>query len=220
MPEKITHVDTLATQVTDALRKDIICKNFEAESKITIKQISELYGVSHMPVREAFRTLEGEGLITILPHKGAQVRNIDIDFVRDTYEINKCLETLMFENAMDKLTEDILAELREINAKIKYLKDEDNDLMQYLELNNQLHELILKHNHNKKAYELFKYQSSIIKSLRSAYTPSFARVQEAYCQHEKILDALAAKNRTALRDATEEHVSSAMKNFINQLTGN
>lgn len=218
MHEKIKHADTLAMQVTDALREDIICKRIEADSKVTIKQVSELYGVSNMPVREAFRTLEGEGLITILPHKGAQIRNIDIDFVRDAYEVNKVLEALMFESAMNNLPEDVLVELREINEKIKDLRDEHEDLMRYLALNHELHELILKFNRNKKAYELFKYQNTLINSLRKAYTPSYARVQEAYQQHKKILDAFGAKNRNELRDATEEHVSSAMKNFICQYT--
>ena len=116
--------------------------------------------------------------------------------------------------------EELLRLKNEINEKIKELRDEHEDLMRYLALNHELHELILKFNRNKKAYELFKYQNTLINSLRKAYTPSYARVQEAYLQHKKILDAFGAKNRNELRDATEEHVSSAMKNFICQYTEN
>ena len=61
---------TVAAQVTERLRSDIINKNIEPGSKITIKEISERYGVSNMPVREAFRTLEGEKLLEIIEGKG------------------------------------------------------------------------------------------------------------------------------------------------------
>jgi len=205
---------TIASQVIGALREDIVNKRIEAGSHITIKQVSERYGVSNMPVREAFRTLEGEGLLIIHPHKGAEVRRIDRDFVRDAYEVNRVLETLMFENAMERLDSEAFSELRQINRRISRLEDNHYDMMHYLELNYQLHEKIFEYNHNRKAYELFRYQNSLINSLRSAYVPSYARVQAAYMQHEKILDALEAKDRIALRDAAEEHVVSAMENFL------
>ena len=59
MAEKIVFEGTVASKVTERLREDIISKKIEAGSRITIKEISERYGTSNMPVREAFRTLEG-----------------------------------------------------------------------------------------------------------------------------------------------------------------
>ena len=72
MAEKIVFEGTVASKVTERLREDIISKKIEAGSRITIKEISERYGVGSMPVREAFRTLEGENLLEINPYKGAQ----------------------------------------------------------------------------------------------------------------------------------------------------
>lgn len=67
MAEKIVFEGTVASKVTERLREDIISKKIEAGSRITIKEISERYGTSNMPVREAFRTLEGEKLLEITP---------------------------------------------------------------------------------------------------------------------------------------------------------
>lgn len=77
MAEKIVFEGTVASKVTERLREDIISKKIEAGSRITIKEISERYGVGSMPVREAFRTLEGENLLEINPYKGATVISFD-----------------------------------------------------------------------------------------------------------------------------------------------
>ena len=72
---------TIASRVTEQLREDIINKIIEPGSRITIKEISERYGTSNMPVREAFRTLEGEKLLEINAYKGATVQQINQNFV-------------------------------------------------------------------------------------------------------------------------------------------
>ena len=68
MPEKIEYGNTLASKVTERLREDILSHKIEAGSHITIKNIAEIYGVSPMPVREAFRILEGENLLEVSPY--------------------------------------------------------------------------------------------------------------------------------------------------------
>ena len=103
MSEKIVADKTLAARVTDKLREDIINNKFEAGSRITIKEISERYGVSPMPVREAFRTLEGEKFLEINAYKGATVQRIDGSFVRDVYGILRALECLIYESALEEM---------------------------------------------------------------------------------------------------------------------
>lgn len=102
--DKIVADQTIATKVIEKLREDIINNRFETGSRITIKEISERYGVSPMPVREAFRTLEGEHFLEINPYKGATVLRIDEQFVRDVYGILRALECLLYETALMKST--------------------------------------------------------------------------------------------------------------------
>ena len=94
MLDKLKLEGTVASRVTDKLREDIITHKIEAGSRITIKEIADSYGVGSMPVREAFRTLEGEHLIVMLPYKGATVAKIDKAFASDIYQISCYLERL------------------------------------------------------------------------------------------------------------------------------
>ena len=98
MAEKIVFEGTVASKVTERLREDIISKKIEAGSRITIKEISERYGTSNMPVREAFRTLEGEKLLEINAYKGATVLCIDETFVREIYGLLRALECVADED--------------------------------------------------------------------------------------------------------------------------
>ena len=83
---------TITSQVVENLRRDILSKQIPAGSHIGVKEIAERYGVSNMPVREAFFTLAAEKLIEMSPYKGAEVLPINRQFIADIYEIQGMLD--------------------------------------------------------------------------------------------------------------------------------
>ncbi len=208
--------NTIASQVVRVLRNDIITKRIKAGSRITIKEISERYGVSNMPVREAFRTLEGEKLLEMNPYKGATVLNIDVNFIRDTYGIIRALESLITEEAMDDIDDAAVAHLHEINQSIAALKREEIAEGKYNELNSEFHNIIFAFGKNAKALDILRYQNSLILALRSVYVQHSERIKLATSQHAKIASALSQKDRVLLRVAVDEHTISAMEDFLQQ----
>lgn len=118
MAEKIVFEGTVASKVTERLREDIISKKIEAGSRITIKEISERYGTSNMPVREAFRTLEGEKLLEINAYKGATVLCIDETFVREIYGLLRALECLIYESALPYIDDELIDELKAVMRRL------------------------------------------------------------------------------------------------------
>ena len=207
---------TKATRVTERLRADIINKVFEPGSRITIKEISERYGTSNMPVREAFRTLEGEKLLEINAYKGATVQQINQHFVRDMYGLLRALEGLIYETALPEITENVLAELRDINAQIWEiaLGDFDANHASYLDLNTKFHDTIMAHGKNEKALELYNYYHMLARSLRKSYRPQQRRVKNAAIEHDALIEALKSKNLFALRTAVDAHVNHALEDFL------
>jgi len=216
MNDLIVDNGTLAARVTQKLREEIIRKDIEAGSRITIKEISERYGVSSMPVREAFRTLEGEKLLQINAYKGAIVLNIDVNFVRDVYGLLRALEYLIYESALPDITEDTIQELRRFNARIKQLDLTEEGRRLYVDYNTAFHSTIMKHGHNAKALELYDYYHGLASSFRKSFLPQAERVVTARKEHDLLIDALESKNKNALRDVVDAHVMNSLDSFLEQ----
>lgn len=209
---------TVAAQVTERLREDIINKNIEPGSKITIKEISERYGVSNMPVREAFRTLEGEKLLEINAYKGATVLCINESFVRETYDLLRALECLIYETILPEIDEGVLSDLRSINYQIKELLTEKKDLSNYIDLNTSFHGVLTSRCKNAKVLELYRYHHSLLRTMRKSYVPWESRIQDVVKEHDALIAALESKDIIQLKTAVDAHANQAMKNFIKQYT--
>ena len=213
--DKIVADQTIAT-VIEKLREDIINNRFETGSRITIKEISERYGVSPMPVREAFRTLEGEHFLEINPYKGATVLRIDEQFVRDVYGILRALECLLYETALDEIDEEIIQKLRCINEQIRVIAELPYGAAEYIDLNTRFHNTIMEHSKNQKALEMYTHYHEIISTIRKKYTPVPERIRIGIEQHEKLIDALEKKDALLVKMAVDEHIKSALENFMTQ----
>ena len=214
--DKIVADQTIATKVIEKLREDIINNRFETGSRITIKEISERYGVSPMPVREAFRTLEGEHFLEINPYKGATVLRIDERFVRDVYGILRALECLLYETALDEIDEEIIQKLRCINEQIRVIAELPYGAAEYVDLNTRFHNTIMEHSKNQKALEMYTHYHEIISTIRKKYTPVPERIRIGIEQHEKLIDALEKKDALLVKMAVDEHIKSALENFMTQ----
>ena len=214
--DKIVADQTIATKVIEKLREDIINNRFETGSRITIKEISERYGVSPMPVREAFRTLEGEHFLEINPYKGATVLRIDEQFVRDVYGILRALECLLYETALDEIDEEIIQKLRCINEQIRVIAELPYGAAEYVDLNTRFHNTIMEHSKNQKALEMYTHYHEIISTIRKKYTPVPERIRIGIEQHEKLIDALEKKDALLVKMAVVEHIISALENFMTQ----
>ena len=214
MSEKIVADKTLAARVTDKLREDIINNQFEAGSRITIKEISERYGVSPMPVREAFRTLEGEKFLEINAYKGATVQRIDSSFVRDVYGILRGLECIIYESALEEIDTAVIRQLRYLNEQIRIYSSSREIGREYVDMNTRFHNTIMEHGKNSLALEQYYYYHGFIRTLRKRYTPRQERIQTVVGQHEALICALESKDVIALKKAVDIHVGSAMENFM------
>src|SRR4029453_15216916 len=100
--------------VARRIRDDIVSGALPLGSRITIDALASRYAVSHIPVREALRELQGEGLVVIEPNRGARVRGIDTGFVENLFEIRTALEVMMVRRAAHRATAGDIARLRAI----------------------------------------------------------------------------------------------------------
>lgn len=126
----------LASQrVADALRTLILTGEIAPGSRIRQEQLAAEYGISRIPVREALRRLESEGLVILVPNSGAWVARLDQAECIEIYKIRERIEPLALAESCDHLTGDILEQLSAIAAEIEAAPDTD----EFLRLDRQFH---------------------------------------------------------------------------------
>ena len=129
---------TVANAIADKLRQDILSGIHEAGAQLRQDALATAFGASRIPVREALIQLEAEGLIQMIPHKGAVVTSLSRAEINDVFDLRKLLEARLFEDSIQKLTESDCAALDEIQKKFG-IAIRDADLTQWGKLNTELH---------------------------------------------------------------------------------
>ncbi|MDP2699376.1 GntR family transcriptional regulator [Thalassospira sp.] len=131
--------DTITGRITRALAERIIAGEFAPGSKLRQDHFAEEFGASHVPVREAFRRLEAQGLVVSEPRRGVRVASFDIAEVREVAEMRAALEVLALRHAAPHLTGAILNEAEAINRA----GENAPDVRAWEEANRAFHRLIL-----------------------------------------------------------------------------
>lgn len=129
---------TLAAAITDRLRQEILSNLRAGGSQLRQDALATTFGVSRIPVREALIQLESEGLVELIPHKGAIVTSLSADEINDVFDLRILLESRLLQDSIPKLeTQDfdqLLAIQKQFSEAVK-----SHNLQQYGHLNIQLH---------------------------------------------------------------------------------
>ena len=132
---------SLRGRVFQKLREDILSGKYREHEELKEVAIGEELGVSRTPVREAFRQLELEGLIQIVPNRGAYVTGITAKDVKDIYMIRSLLEGLCARLATEKITKEQLEEMEE-NIYLADFHASKGHMDQMAELDNRFHDIL------------------------------------------------------------------------------
>ena len=133
--------EPLSGSAYQLIRKDILQNNFAVGEKLTEQVLCERYEMSRTPVREALRQLELEGLIEMVPNRGAFVLGLSPQNLRDLYDMRRDYEVLAVRWAIERMSDEDLARLEEAYEFMEfYTMKKEADKM--LNINTQFHELI------------------------------------------------------------------------------
>ncbi len=110
---------TSTANIGQRIRDDIVSGALSFGERVTINALATRYDVSHMPVREALRELQGEGLVVIEPNRGARVRTIDSNFIDNLFEIRTALEVMLVRRAARRAKSSDIDELAAIELDLE-----------------------------------------------------------------------------------------------------
>lgn len=131
--------DTIAVRISRILAERIIAGTLEPGSRLGQDHIAEEFGASHVPVREAFRRLEAQGLVVSEPRRGVRVASFSLNEVKEVAEMRAALEVLALRHAAPHLTKAILDQAEAVNGAA----EKTGDVRAWEEANLQFHRLIL-----------------------------------------------------------------------------
>ncbi len=131
--------ETIAVRISRILAERIIAGTIEPGARLRQDHIAAQFGASHVPVREAFRLLEAQGLAVSEPRRGVRVAAFDLGEVKEVAEMRAALEVLALRHAVPHLTVAILNQAEEATQK----GDSSRDVRSWEEANRTFHRLIL-----------------------------------------------------------------------------
>jgi DNA-binding GntR family transcriptional regulator len=201
---------TLPEAAAERLRTLIIEGDLAPGARLNERELSERLGVSRTPLREAFRMLAADGLVMQLPNRGAQVVALSPDDVRHAFEVMASLEGLSGELAATRVTDSDLVELRALQAEMEKAHGR-HDLPTYYRVNRTIHERINVIAGNPVLIQTFRTLNTRLHALRFRSNLVRAKWDQAVAEHRDMIEALAARDGTRLREVLVRHLKAKLQ---------
>lgn len=207
---------SLSNRVFQKLRNNILTGKYEEHEELREITIGKELGVSRTPVREALRRLELEGLVTIIPNKGAYVTGITSKDVKDIYLIRSQLEGLCARLATENITEEQLDKLDEIILLSEFHLKRDNSAEQMAELDSKFHSVLYEATNSRILSHVLTDFHKYVLMARKSSVVSEDRAKKSINEHKEILRAIRERNADMAEQLANEHIMQVIQNLRKQ----
>ena len=187
---------SLGGRVFKRLREDILKGRYKQQDELREATIGKELGVSRTPVREALRQLELEGLVTIVPNKGAYVTGISQKDIWDIYQMRKYLEGMCARWAAEHITEDQLEELEEtiLLSEFQMKKENGYNKEQVTGLDGRFHTILYEASGSRMLCHVLTDFHRYVQMARKSSINVKARAEKSIEEHKAILQAIRDRN--------------------------
>ena len=203
---------SMRDQIYDALRDSILKNAYSPASVLPIDRLADDFGVSATPVREALVKLESEGLVNLIPNKGAIVTDIKADDILNNWEMRQLLEPYAAAKSSALVP---MEEILEIEHDIETMLKTDFDNDRYVASDNRLHEMLYIHLPNTVLKDTIRRVHQM--SIRIRYFPEVSRtmhqqvVHEVLQEHVAIISALKTRDSSRIAEVVGIHLRNGEK---------
>ena len=211
--QEVTDKYSLRGRVFHRLRDDILSGRYDEYEELKEMVIGEEMGVSRTPVREAFRQLELEGLIQIIPNKGAYVTGITENDVKDIYMIRSLLEGLCARWATEHITQEQMNEMEE-NVYLAEFHAQKGHLEQLAEMDNRFHDILYEACNSKILEHQLKDFHQYVLRVRKKTLANVNRGPKSNEEHRMIMEAIRDKNADLAEQLAHQHMINAYENMV------
>ncbi len=215
-PVDLESYKPLRELVFETMREAIIKGSLAPGERLMEVQLAEELGVSRTPVREAMRKLELEGLVAMIPRKGAYVADYSIKDITEVFEIRAALESFAAGLACERATEQELDELSALADRVWEMA-KNNDLKNIIQVDTDFHERIYQSSHNSRLIQMLSNLREQIHRFRSTSLASPGRLQDTLQEHKALVEAIVERNMPLAQKLALEHVENAEDIFLESI---
>lgn len=207
---------TTSDYIADALRKAILTGALSDGAVLNQVATARRFGVSRVPVREAMRQLQAEGLISAEAHHQPVVRALSIESIAEICELRAIIEEYLVERSIPNVDDELLARLEELEDRM----DHESEHQEWVKLNGQFHSLLYQASGATTAIELAQGLRGRIERYLSLWSrgAGVERSEEAGREHRLILALIRTKNVAGAKEEVRKHVMATLQR-IRELYG-
>ena len=205
--------------VFNTLRRSILTGELKPGERLMEIHLADRLGVSRTPIREAIRKLELEGLVTMIPRRGAEVAQITEKHLRDVLEVRRALDALAVELACERITD----------AELESLKDACDNFEKETKQGNAnrlaradvaFHDIILNASGNERLVQMISNLSQQMYRYRLEYVKDGTSYDRLIAEHAASYEAIRRRNGREGAEAIKNHIDNQEKAVIRRITKN
>ncbi len=202
--------------VFNTLRRAILRGELKPGERLMEIQLANKLGVSRTPIREAIRKLELEGLVLMVPRKGAEVAEITEKNLRDVLEVRCALEELAVQLACDRIDPERMQQLLDAAAHFRDLPG-TADIMELGEADEAFHDVIFQATDNRRLIQLLNN----LREQMYRYRIEYLKKKECYPQlleeHAAIIQAIREHDKAKATEITVQHINNQVDTVVDTL---
>lgn len=202
--------------VFNTLRQAILRGELKPGERLMEIQLANKLGVSRTPIREAIRKLELEGLVLMIPRKGAEVADIKEKNLRDVLEVRSALEILAVRLACERITDEQIAELKRAAKEFKITLNSD-DITKIAEADVKFHDVIYEATGNKKLIQLLNNLREQMYRYRVEYLKNESAHVKLLREHEEIISKIENRETQAAIAVVCQHIDNQVEAVVDTI---
>ncbi|XCP85748.1 GntR family transcriptional regulator [Roseburia hominis] len=193
--------------VFNTLRQAILRGELKPGERLMEIQLANKLGVSRTPIREAIRKLELEGLVLMIPRRGAEVAEITEKNLMDVLEVRKALEELAAELACERISKEQIGELK-VAAKEFEETLKSEDITRIAEADVRFHDIIFYATDNQRLITLLNNLREQMYRFRIEYLKHKEYYGQLIMEHEKIIELIEKKEKEQVCEVMGKHIDN------------
>ncbi len=202
--------------VFNTLRQAILTGELKPGERLMEIHLANKLGVSRTPIREAIRKLELEGLVTMIPRRGAEVAQITEKSMQDVLEVRRAMDALCAELACDRISAEELESLKKACDHFE-LAVKTKDVKKIAQADVALHDIIVQATGNSRLIQLVHNLSEQMYRYRFEYIKDFSQHQRLVEEHRIIYQGIVNKDKETSSQAAKLHIDNQEIAIIRQI---
>jgi DNA-binding GntR family transcriptional regulator len=214
----------LSQQIYESLKTAILSGNFAQGERLPTDDLARHFHVSAMPVRDALKWLEADGLVEIAPRRGVFVTKVTKETVKEIFHIRRIIEQAAVEHLAD-ITSEFIEQLwhtyEQMFTQVNTFQDEDtaaHHYADYIELDAQFHSLIVSIPGNIRLSQLYQGLRWPMQLVLVFNRAQYERTKRTAIEHETIIQAIVTKDTAYAQKVIFQHLINAEEDLMRRLS--